>query len=81
MHADQFQRTGGVLLAVKYGAVSVAHLDYSERQDVEALAASSTIATLLPGSLFHLGSSRQAPARELVDGGRRHHPGQRLQPQ
>jgi imidazolonepropionase len=33
------------------------------------LAGSETIATLLPGSVFHLGSCRYAPARALIDAG------------
>ena len=68
LHTDQFQRSGGVLLGVRYGAVSVDHLEYSGPDDVASLARSGTIATLLPGSSFHLGG-RFAPARELVDGG------------
>jgi imidazolonepropionase len=69
IHTDQFRRSGGVALALQHGALSVDHLEYAEPEDVAALARSSVIATLLPGSGFHLGSTRYAPARALVDGG------------
>jgi imidazolonepropionase len=69
IHTDQFRRSGGVALALQHGALSVDHLEYAEPEDVAALARSSVIATLLPGSGFHLGSTRYAPARALVDSG------------
>lgn len=69
LHADQFSRSGAVRTAVELGAVSVDHLEHVEDDDVAVLAQSSTIATLLPGSVFHLGLSRYAPARALIDHG------------
>lgn len=69
VHTDQFSHTGGVPLAVHYGAVSADHLEYASADDIAALARSETIATLLPGSAFHLRSGRAAPARALVDAG------------
>ena len=68
LHADQFHAVGGVELAVRYGARSVDHLEASGPAQVAALAASSTIATVLPGVTLHLGLS-PAPARALVDAG------------
>jgi imidazolonepropionase len=38
-------------------------------EDAAALGRSPTIATLLPGSVFHLGLERYAPARMLIDAG------------
>lgn len=69
VHTDQFSRTGGVPLAVSMGAVSADHLEYASPDDIAALAASSVIATLLPGSGFHLGCVPYAPARALADAG------------
>src|SRR5207245_9951569 len=36
---------------------------------VRALAASSTVATLLPGTMLFLGKSTRAPARQLIEAG------------
>jgi imidazolonepropionase len=36
---------------------------------VQALAAASTVATLLPGTMLFLGKPKQAPARRLVEAG------------
>lgn len=69
LHASQFTNLGGVQLAAGLGAHSVDHLETIETPEVEMLARSSTIATLLPGSVFHLGLSRYAPARALIDAG------------
>ena len=69
VHADQFTCGGGALLAVQHGAASADHLEYAGAEEVEALAHSGTVATLLPGSAFYLGTSRYAPARALVEAG------------
>ena len=69
VHADQFRRTGSVPLAVRVGAVSVDHLDHSSPEDIDMVARSGTIATLLPGAAFHLGHGRYPPARALIDAG------------
>ncbi len=68
LHADQFHTLGGVELACELGALSVDHLEASGPAQVAALAASSTVATVLPGVTLHLGLPT-APARALVDGG------------
>ncbi len=69
VHADQFGLTGGVALAVAVGAASADHLVYTGPGEIAALARSNTVATLLPGSSFHLGCGPYAPARALVDAG------------
>lgn len=69
LHASQFENSGGVELAVELGAHSVDHLEAAGEAEADLLACSSTIATLLPGSVFHLGLSRYAPARALIDSG------------
>jgi imidazolonepropionase len=50
-------------------AASVDHLEQADDDDIRAIATSDTIATLLPGSVFHLGLTRFAPARALIDAG------------
>ncbi|HTQ53947.1 MAG TPA: imidazolonepropionase [Bryobacteraceae bacterium] len=69
IHAEQFARTGAARMAVALGAASVDHLEQAGEEDVRALAQSQTIATLLPGSVFHLGLRTYAPARALIAGG------------
>jgi imidazolonepropionase len=69
MHAEQFSRNGGVRLAVDINAVSADHLALADADDAILLAGSSTIATMLPGSGFHLGHARFPPARMLIDTG------------
>ncbi len=66
VHAEQFSRTGAAMLAVEMGAASADHLDCINDDDARALAASDTVATLLPGAVFHLGLDRYPPARKLI---------------
>jgi len=69
LHADQLTRSGATQLGVRLGATSVDHLEQIDSEDIQALAGSQTVATLLPGSVFHLGLSRYPPARALIDAG------------
>lgn len=68
LHGNQLQTGPGVRLAVEMGAASVDHCSYLTDSDVDALAASDTVATLLPAADF---STRQqyADARRLIDAG------------
>jgi imidazolonepropionase len=69
IHAEQFAHTGAAQLAVELGATSADHLEQANEDDARALARSSTIATLLPGSVHHLGLDRYAPGRLLIESG------------
>lgn len=69
LHAEQFSRTGAAMLGVELGAASVDHLESLGAEDADRLARSPTIATLLPGAVFHLGLSSYPPARMLIDKG------------
>lgn len=69
IHAEQFVHTGAAKLAAELGANSADHLEQATEDDARALAGSSTIATLLPGSVHHLGLERYAPARLLIENG------------
>jgi imidazolonepropionase len=69
VHASQFANVGAVELAVGLRALSADHLEAIEPSQVELLARSDTIATLLPASVLHLGLNRYAPARALIDSG------------
>ena len=69
VHADELDPYGGAELAARLGATSADHLGAISPAGVEALAASETVAVLLPGTLLFLGKAGQAPARALVDAG------------
>ena len=69
IHAEQFESTGAARLACTLGAASADHLEQVTERDAAALGASSTVATLLPGSDFHLALQRYAPARMLIEAG------------
>jgi imidazolonepropionase len=68
LHANQLGHGPGVQLGVELGCASVDHCTYLSDDDVAALAASSTVATLLPASDF---CTRQpyADGRRLLDAG------------
>ena len=68
LHANQLGETGGVMLALDVDAASVDHCTYLNDDDVEALAASSTVVTLLPGAEFSTRSPYPS-ARRLLDAG------------
>jgi imidazolonepropionase len=68
LHSDQFHSVGGVALGVKLSALSIDHLEAADEAQIEALASSKTIATLLPGVSLHLGIPA-ARGRMLIDAG------------
>ena len=69
LHADRSTRNGAAALGIELGAVSVDHLDRINDYDLDRLAAAPTIATLLPGVVFHLASGPYPPARRLIERG------------
>lgn len=68
LHANQLTHGPGVRLAVELGAASVDHVCHVDDHDVEVLADSDTVATLLPAADF---STRNPypDARRLLDAG------------
>ena len=68
LHANQLAPGPGVQLACELGLVAVDHCTYLSDRDVDALAQSGTVATLLPGVEF---STRQPwpDARRLLNAG------------
>ncbi len=68
IHGNELGITGGVQVAVKHKAISVDHLEEVGEEEIQLLAHSKTIATVLPGTSFFLGIP-YAPARKLVDAG------------
>lgn len=68
IHANQLSMSGAVELAVSLDCASADHCTYLADSDVDALASSNTVATLLPGCEF----STRAPypdARRLLEAG------------
>ena len=68
IHANQLTTGRGVEIAVALGAASADHLSKSTNADIELLASSKTVATLLPGAEFstHLESNL---GRRFLDAG------------
>jgi imidazolonepropionase len=52
IHANQLAQGGGVQLAVEMDCASADHCTHLSANDIEALAGSNTVATLLPGAEF-----------------------------
>ena len=70
VHGNQLGPGPGIRLAVEMGAASVDHCTYFDDADIEALAATDTVATFLPATDF---STRQPypDARRMIDAGAR----------
>jgi imidazolonepropionase len=69
IHADELEGSGGAELAADLGAVSADHLAHVSPEGARALAASGTVAVLLPGTMLFLGKRDRAPARMIIDQG------------
>jgi imidazolonepropionase len=68
LHSDQFHSMGGVEMGVRMGALSVDHLEAAGEAQISSIAASKTMATILPGVSLHLGIPA-ALGRRLIDVG------------
>jgi imidazolonepropionase len=68
IHAEEIVNLGGAQLAAEVGSASADHLLQIDDEGIRALAASETIATLLPATAFCL-REHYAPARRLIDSG------------
>ena len=69
LHVDEFDNLGGALLAVEMGATSADHLVKTSAADIQALAASDTVAVTLPCTPFGLAETDYTPAREIIAAG------------
>jgi len=68
IHANELAVSGGVQVGVRYGALSVDHLERMGAAEIEVLRGSSTVPTMLPGAAFFLGMPFP-PARAMIDAG------------
>jgi imidazolonepropionase len=69
VHAGQLTDLGAAELAARYGALSADHLEYLSAQGAGALAASGTVAVLLPGAYFMLRQAEPPPVSALRQAG------------
>jgi imidazolonepropionase len=68
LHANQLQQGGGIQLAVEMDCASADHCTHFDQADIDALAGSNTVATLLPGAEFSTRAT-YPDARKLWDAG------------
>jgi imidazolonepropionase len=68
LHADQLSNLHGAKLASEYGALSADHLEYTDEAGCIAMAASNTVAVLLPGAYYFIRETKRPP----IDLFRRH---------
>ena len=68
IHANQLANIGAVKLAVELDCASADHLTHLTDEDVELLAASNTVATLLPGAEFSTRSDYPDASRLFAAG-------------
>ncbi len=68
MHADEIYPLGGAGLAADLGCLSADHLLKISDKDIDKMAKSRTVSTLLPLTAFSL-MDDYAPARKMIDAG------------
>jgi imidazolonepropionase len=69
LHAEQLSHIGGIALAARYGALSADHVEYATAQDAATLAASGTVAVLLPGAFYTIHETQAPPVQAFRDHG------------
>lgn len=65
IHAEQLSNLGGARLAAGFGALSADHIEYLDDEGVAAIAASGTVAVLLPGAFYYLHEKQMPPVAAL----------------
>ncbi len=61
LHADQLSNLHGAALAARHGALSADHLEYTDEAGAAAMAASGTVATILPGAFYFIRETKKPP--------------------
>lgn len=69
LHAEQLSHLGGTALAARYKALSADHVEYATEDDAKALAASGTVAVLLPGAFYTIHETQPPPVQAFRDHG------------
>ena len=65
LHAEQLSHLGGAELAAARGALSADHLEWLDEAGAAAMAASGTVAMLLPGAFYTLRETKVPPVEAL----------------
>ncbi len=68
IHANELDFSGGVQIGVKYNALSVDHLEFVGKEELESLRNTETMPTVLPGAAFFLGMPL-SPVRKIMEAG------------
>jgi len=71
MHAEQLTNLGGTRMATRHHALSCDHLEYATQAEAAALAASGTVAVLLPVAFYCLADERKPPIQAFRSAGAR----------
>jgi len=69
LHAEQLSDQGGTQLACEFRAQSCDHLEHLSPEGVQAMAASGTVAVLLPGAYYFLRETKLPPLAALREAG------------
>lgn len=69
LHAEQLSDQDGASLAASYGALSCDHLEHLNDKGIAAMAASGTVAVLLPGAYYFLRETKLPPVESLLQAG------------
>jgi imidazolonepropionase len=69
LHADQLSNLHGAELAASHAALSADHLEHTDEAGVRAMAASGTVAVLLPGAFYFLRETKLPPVALLREHG------------
>lgn len=68
LHVNQLNSIGGIEAAIELNAISADHLETLNKEEINLLAGSNTIATLLPTAAYFL-RMQYPPVRELINAG------------
>lgn len=65
LHAEQLSNQHGAWMASNMGALSADHLEYLDEAGIVKMAASGTVAVLLPGAYYYLSEPQRPPIEKL----------------
>ncbi|EGD58264.1 imidazolonepropionase [Novosphingobium nitrogenifigens DSM 19370] len=65
LHAEQLSNLHGAAMAARHGALSVDHLEHLDDDGIAAMAASGTVAALLPGAFYFTREEKLPPVAGL----------------
>ncbi|WP_414559286.1 imidazolonepropionase [Psychrobacter aquimaris] len=69
LHSEQLSDIGGSALVAEYKGLSSDHLEHLSEKDIKKMAASNTVAVILPGAFYTLRDTKLPPTEAL----RKHH--------